>query len=75
MVSRLTLAALGMVVLMGTAAARDDGLKTWRATVVVGGRYVQTYVDARSMSDAKALFESQYGRDNVKSGIFLVPKK
>jgi hypothetical protein len=44
-------------------------MKTWKARIrLSNGSQIETTVNAKSWSDAKALFEQTYGRGSVITG-------
>lgn len=47
-------------------------MKTYEAIVTVGGMSTKTQVSAKDTISAKKLIEAQYGKDNVKSGVYEV---
>ena len=47
-------------------------MKTYEATVNAGGMLTKAQVTARDTISAKKLIEAQYGKDNVKSGVYEV---
>ena len=47
-------------------------MKTYEATVNAGGMLTKAQVNANDTISAKRLLESQYGKENIRSGVYEV---
>lgn len=47
-------------------------MKTYEAIVEAGGWKTKAQVQAKDAFSAKKLIEAQYGKDNVKSGVYEI---
>lgn len=47
-------------------------MKTYEATINAGGMLTKAQVSANDTISAKRLLEAQYGKENIKSGVYEV---